>query len=135
VKPDEARRRQKAREKQAAIRGEKLEAFLRSGEPRDLPTPELVPTEQDKTRTLREYRHLARLAASEPRGSRKRDRLLDRAIVELARLVWIERVLALDPLERAGLTPARLVVLSVVDPEEIRSRFNVLQGVPEEVAS
>jgi hypothetical protein len=132
VKPGEARRRRKAREEQAQVYGEKLEAFLRSGEPQDLPTPHLVPTAADKVATLREYRRLARLAAGE--RAEKRDRLLDRAIVELARLVWIERVLGLEPLERAGLTPARLVALSVVDRAAIRARFNALQGVAEDVA-
>jgi hypothetical protein len=37
-------------------------------------------------------------------------------------------------LERAALTPARLVALSVVDRAAIRARFNALQGVAEDVA-
>lgn len=127
MKPDELRRRRKREEHSALVRGERLEAFLRSGEPVDAPTPELVPTPEDKTHTLRRYRRLVRLAAGEMRGTRKHAQFLDRAVVELARLVWIERVLALDPLERAALTPARLTALSVVDPDELRRRLGDLQ--------
>jgi hypothetical protein len=60
---------------------------------------------------LREYRRLARLAAGEPVGTPKRDLLLDKTAVQLARLVFIERVLALaesDPLAHAALSAVDL---------------------------
>lgn len=128
MKPQEARRQRLALEQAAKVRGERLEAVLRHGAAPDKPRPDLVPDEHDKARTLRDYRRFARLAAGETQGSTKRDRLLDLAVVELARLIYIERVLELDPLDRAALTPARLTMLSVVDPAEIRRRFEALQG-------
>lgn len=131
MKPADLRRRRKHNEQAAKVRGEKLEHYLQTGEPRDLPTPELVPDEGDKTAVLREYRRLARLAAGEQQGTPKRDVLLDKAAVQLARLVYIERVLALresDPTAHAALTATDLTRLSVVAPAEMLRRLNVLQG-------
>jgi hypothetical protein len=131
VKPNELRARRKREQEAAKVRGEKLEAFLRSGEPKDLPAPHLAPDDSDRVAVLREYRRLVRLAAGEMRGTAKHASLLDRAVVQLARLVFIERVLAVersDPVARLALTASDLVRLSVVDPEEIRARLNALQG-------
>jgi hypothetical protein len=138
MKPNEMRARRKRDEQNAKIRGEKLERYLQDGEPRNDPAPELVPGEADKTATLREYRRLARLAAGEQQGSPKRDVLLDKAAVQLARLVYIERVLALaeaDPLAHAALTAVDLTRLSVIAPGEMRRRLDELQGdvLPREV--
>ena len=125
MKPTEARNRYKALAQARAVRGERLESVLRHGAEPDKPRPDLVPTEQDKTNAKRRYRQCCREAAG-VRG-RKKEAWLDLAVVELARLIYIERVLALDPLDRAALTPARLTMLSVVDPDEIRRRFDALQ--------
>ena len=125
MKPFEARRRRAARIHAKAMHSERMQAAL--ADTPDRPTPHLVPDEPDRVHTLREYRRMARLAAGEAVGSSKFDRYLDRMIVELVRLIWIERVLALDPLERAALTPARLVVLSMVEPGEIKRRLGALQ--------
>jgi hypothetical protein len=127
--------RRKREEQAAKVRGEKLERYLQDGEPRNDPAPELVPDDGDKTAVLREYRRLARLAAGEPVGTPKRDLLLDKTAVQLARLVFIERVLALeesDPLAHAALSAVDLVRLSVISPAEIRRRLDDLQdaGVP-----
>jgi hypothetical protein len=135
MKPNELRARRKREEQAAKVRGEKLERYLQDGEPRNDPAPDLVPDEADRTAVLREYRRLARLAAGEPVGTPKRDLLLDKTAVQLARLVFIERVLALaesDPLAHAALSAVDLVRLSVISPAEIRRRLDDLQdaGVP-----
>ena len=130
MKPQQARELRKRVERAEEIRGEKLQAYLTADEPVDEPKPELVPTAEDKTATLREYRRLVRLAAGEMRGSEKHGYYLDRAIVMLARLVFIERALALadeDPVAHMALTAGDLVRLSIVDPEEIARRFRALQ--------
>jgi len=129
VKPSEARRKRRLLQEAAEVRGEKLEAFLAGDGPQDKPSPHLVPTAADKTGALREYRRLARLAAGEV--GVKREHLLDRAIVQLVRVIYVERVLMLaedDPLAHAALTPAKLVELSFVDRAELRRRFDALQG-------
>jgi len=127
MKPNEARQQHLAREQARKVRGERLEAVLKTGAAPDKPRPDLVPTATDKRNTLRQYRRFARLAAGEMQGSAKYEQFLELLIVELARLIYIERCLALDELDRASLTPARLMVLSVVDPAEIKRRLDALQ--------
>ena len=131
MKPHEARARRQAREMEKVARGEKLEAYLTCGGDMEKVVPELIPTDRDRTEAFRAYRRAARLAAGETAGTGKSQRLLDRTMIALAHIVVIERVLALDPLERAALTPARLVQLSVISPADLRRRLAAFQGESE----
>jgi hypothetical protein len=96
MKPAQARRLREAREAAQAARGEALEAFLRTGEPADAVRPELIRAEAGKRR-----------------------RALDDVKNAMARLVYVERVLDLDDLERAALTPTDLYRLSFVSREDL----------------
>lgn len=135
MKPQEARRRRKLAEQQVAARGAALEAFLKGEEPANKVVPELIPDEAALTRALGDVRKLVRASERQPRGSSGRGRKLDQLVLAIARLVAIERVLAMDPLERAGLTPRRLAVIADgVRPDDLRERLAVLHGESRAVA-
>ncbi len=73
--------------------------------------PELIPSERDfrvEERALR--RAAARAKLAEP-GTAKRRRLQAAVFVQAVQVLYVRRVLMLDPLERAALTPARLLAL------------------------
>jgi hypothetical protein len=126
VKPREVRAMRVRQEQERAARGKALEEFLHSGADTTKVQRELIPAERDLREALREYRRSARVWAG-ARGV-KRMRLLDETMIALARIVYLERVLALDPLERAGLTPAQLVALSRIHPDDLRARLARFQG-------
>jgi hypothetical protein len=47
----------------------------------------------------------------------------------MARLVFVERVMEIeDPVARAALTPARLVGLSVIDPDDLTALWLRMKG-------
>lgn len=117
MKPAQARRLREAREAAEAARGEALEAFLRTGEPADTVRPELIPGAAEH----REASRAVREAASRVRGARaeRRQKALGGLVRAMARLVFVERVLELDALERAALTPTDLYRLSFVSPEDL----------------
>jgi hypothetical protein len=128
VKPDEARRRRKAREKQAAAHAERLEHFLRTGAPRDQVRPDLIPGAEDHRAASREVRELVKRAERTPKGPR-RARVLDQLMVAMGRLVFVERVLSIeDPVARASLTPARLVALSEIGPDDLTALWLRMKG-------
>lgn len=130
LKPASERRKieRKAREREKAARGEALEEFLRSGRPVDKVVPELVPTEEDRDRVQKELVDAMRLAERQPRGP-GRNRKLDACVSVAARLEAIERVLAMDVLARAALTPQRLSVIAhAVSPEDVHQRFLLVRA-------
>jgi hypothetical protein len=117
VKPAQARRLREAREAAQAARGEALEAFLRTGEPADTVRPELIPGAAEHREASRQVREaVSRAARVDARKYRKAVEDVRRA---MARLIYVERVIALDDLERAALTPAALFRLSFVSPEDL----------------
>lgn len=120
----------RAQDQAKQARGEALEAFLRTGEPRDEVRPDLIPDAAAHRDAVREVRRLARVANRAPRGPR-RNGLLDELVAAMRRLIYVERVLDLEPLERAGLTPARLVVLSrtgAADVTALARRMGLREG-------
>jgi hypothetical protein len=117
MKPAQARRLREAREAAQAARGEALEAFLRTGEPADTVRPELIPGAAEHREASRQVREaVSRAARVDARKYRKAVEDVRRA---MARLIYVERVIALDDLERAALTPAALFRLSFVSPEDL----------------
>jgi hypothetical protein len=130
VKPAQARRLREAREAAQAARGEALEAFLRTGEPADTVRPELIPGAAEHREASRQVREaVSRAARVDARKYRKAVEDVRRA---MARLIYVERVIALDDLERAALTPAALFRLSFVSPEDLerlRARMAGRSGV------
>jgi hypothetical protein len=117
VKPAQARRLREAREAAQAARGEALEAFLRTGEPADTVRPELIPGAAEHREAARRVREAVSRAGRAEAG--KRWRALDDVKNAMARLVYVERVLDLDDLERAALTPTDLYRLSFVSREDL----------------
>jgi hypothetical protein len=127
MKPNEARAMARAQEAARKARGEALEHFLRTGEPRDEVRPDLIPDAADHREASREVRRLTNLARRAPAGPR-RNGLLDELTRAMRRLIYVERVLELDPLARAALTPARLVMLSSTSAEDVRALYNRMAG-------
>jgi hypothetical protein len=124
MKPDQARRLRQAREAAQAARGEALEAFLRTGEPADMVRPELIPGAAEHREAARAVREAVSRASRADVS--KRRKALDELTRAMARLVFVERVIDLDELERVALTPARLFALSFVSPgdlERLRARM------------
>ncbi len=113
MKPDAVREVRRARSVAEAARGEALERYLRGEGDRDRVRPELIPTERDLVEVQRRARELMRRANGTPQGA-KRSRLLRDIVEVLARLVFLERVLGLERLDRAALTPRRLEAMSMV---------------------
>jgi hypothetical protein len=126
MKPNEARRRHRSVEHARAARGRALEAYLAGDGSREAIVPELIPDSKDLGDARREVKRLARLAE---RTSREvKGRRLDELICALARLVFVESVLALDPLERAALTPSRMLRMSrEIGVQDLRARLGRLQ--------
>lgn len=135
MKPPEARRRRQAAEAQVAARGAALEAFLKGERPTSGVVPDLIPDEVEGRRALRDVRRLALAAERHPKGSSGRGRKMDQLVFAVGRLVAIERVLAMDPLERAALTPRELArIADGVRPEDLRARLASLHGESRTVA-
>jgi hypothetical protein len=130
VKPAQARRLREAREAAQVARGEALEAFLRTGEPADTVRPELIPGAAEHREASRQVREA--VSRADRAGWGKREKARDELVRAMARLIYVERVIALDDLERAALTPAALFRLSFVSPEDLerlRARMAGRSGV------
>jgi hypothetical protein len=117
VKPAQARRLREAREAAQAARGEALEAFLRTGEPADTVRPELIPGAAEHREASRQVREA--VSRADRAGAVKYRKAISDVRNAMARLIYVERVLRLDPLERAALTPTDLYRLSFVSPEDL----------------
>jgi hypothetical protein len=130
MKPREAQARVRARQQANERRGAALERYLKAEEPMDEVRPELIPDAAAHREAVREVRRLVRQSDRTPRSPR-RDKVLDELVAAMRRLIYVERVLELEPLERAGLTPARLVVLSrtsVADVSRLAERMGLREG-------
>lgn len=124
MKPKDARALVRAREDMEESRRRALEHRLRTGgEELDEPIPELIPTEEDLAAAWRRLRKGMRRAIAVPRGPRRSKVLDNEVIPAIARIVYLERVLKLDELDRASLTPRRLRVLSTVTKPAVQTRY------------
>lgn len=130
MKPDELRRRRKLAETAKAARGEKLELMLKGKQPIDVVEREAIPTEADLQKVRREFNRIARrIGKTNKLTNRGRyNDYLNELMVCLARMIFIERVLEKDALERASLTVAQLVALSAIEPAHLTRRLGRLRG-------
>lgn len=130
MKPNEARARRRAAEAQQQAAGDMLRAYLEDEtNPLDKVVPDLIPTEEDRERLAREILRLGRRAEKQPRGA-ARNRKIDEMLPLVGRLVLVDEVLALDRLERAGVTPRRLRAIAArVTPEAMQAKVAELNGV------
>jgi hypothetical protein len=126
VKADEARRVHRARETARENRARGLEEFLRTGERTDRVVPELIPDSTALTVATRDVRRLVRICERTPHGQRARK--LDELRAAMRWLIYVERVMALDPLERAALTPAALSLLGRVSREDVLALYDRMRG-------
>lgn len=135
MKPKDLRDLRRVREQARAARGEVLETFLRGDRPQDKLVPELIPDEAERRRALREVRRLALAAERQAKGSKGRGRKMDQLVFAVGRLVMVERVLEMDRLERAALTPRALAeIADGIRPDDLRSRLASLRGEGRTVA-
>lgn len=129
AKPDELRARRVAREKfEQAEREYGLEQARRSllALPEGPAPRAMVPDESDLRVIAREIRKSARYAEQSRRDAGKRDRHMLAVIGRTAWLVYIERVLALDELQRAGLTSSQLAAFAAVSWADVRGRLALM---------
>lgn len=135
MKPGEARARKQILEAQRAARGERMERFLRDGGDVEQVQPELIPTEDDRAAADRELRQALHEVERLDRHSRRRTKLMDSKVIPaMAKVIYIDRVLRLDPLERAGLRPRQLAALSMIRPSDLQTKLGELRraAVPAE---
>jgi hypothetical protein len=125
VKPEQLRAARKAQEEldrtvNAAHRSA-IEAAIHGGH-RDLVVKELIPTPADLVAQEREVRRLVQQSQRRARGP-ARTRKIDALIPAMAKLVYLERVMALDSLERAALTPRALMDLARVGKDDLTAKL------------
>jgi hypothetical protein len=115
--PEQLRQRQaqldrfKAAAKEYGLEGRRRQLL---GLPEGPAPGELIPDSNDLYDLCRQIRKVARRADAHMRGSKKRARAMQEVVGLTAWLVYTERVLALDALERSSLTVSRLAALAEV---------------------
>lgn len=127
MKATDARRLRRARDAQREARERGLEEFLRTGERTEAVIPELIPDESELKAATREVLRLVRVCERTPRG--RKARKLDELRAAMRRLVYAEKVMALDPVERAGLTPARLTMFQAgITADDVGALYRRMAG-------
>lgn len=122
MKPADVRALRQRKEAARETRARTLEDFIATGERTDRVVPELIPDDVAHAVAVREVRKAIKLADRTPQGPR-RAKLIDELRAAMRWLIYVERVMALDPVERAALTPARLVVLGRVGREDMLALY------------
>jgi hypothetical protein len=122
MKPGELR---EARRRAAYHRAQKekdLEAWVAGRNPLTEVNADLIPTDEDFRTAVDQMNTVLRRAERGFRGAgadKRRQRTFDELLVRMATVVVYERVVDMDPIERAGLTPAKLIALSRIEPRDI----------------
>ncbi len=123
MKPAEARARHIEAQRRREVIGQEVFDYVEAGGATMRPVPrDMLPSDATLVEVRREVRKLIARCERAPRGAR-RSKAMDKLILAMGRLLFVERVLALDPLERAALSPARMVELSLVSPDDLRARL------------
>lgn len=128
MRPDQARALRKRRELAAAAQGAALRDHILNGASMDTVIAELIPTVLDRGRVVARIAKVGRQADRQPRG-RARNRKIDELVPLIGELVVVDRVLELDRLQRAGLTPRGLLALSDVTLADMQAKLAELRGV------
>lgn len=105
-----------------AERSKRVEEYLQGGGDPDKVIKELIPTHADAVRLEHDIRDQARKAERQPKG-KARDRKIDALIPLVAELCVMERILALDPLVRAGLRPRQIAEMAKTSPQEMYGKL------------
>lgn len=108
-----------------------IEAAIHGGAG-EKPIPEVIPQPEDLDDAQRVLRRLLRQADRAPRGP-ARSRKMDLVIPAMARVIYLERVMKLDQLERAALTPRALRDLMDITRDDLQGKLTELRfGVGQE---
>lgn len=123
MKPSELRAARKRAEQHRADKEKRLADLIREGRNvLDKVDPDVIPTEEDFREAVDHMNVVIRRLERGYRGpgaAKRRGRDSDELLVRMATVVVYERVVDMDPILRAGLTPARLVALSAIVPADI----------------
>lgn len=126
MNPEQLREQKRRAKLVGQAQSEKLQEYLRAGGDPDTVVADLIPGREDQVRLERAIKALAVKAQAHPAGSKKRSRKLDQITPLVAELCVVERVLALEPLQRAGLRPSQLAEMAHTSPEEMRGKISEL---------
>lgn len=114
-----------ARKRAAYHRAEKeknLEDWVHGKNPLNEVNGDLIPTMDDFREAVDNMNIVLRRMERGfhgPGAAKRKQRTADELLVRMATVVVYERVVDMDPIERAGLTPARLVALSKIEQKDI----------------
>lgn len=122
MNPEQLRQMRRREKLMKAERARRVEEYLAAGGDPNRVVAELIPTNADRVRLEHEIRDLARKAEKQPKGA-ARNRKVDALIPLVAELTVMERILALDPLVRAGLRPAQIAEMAKTSPGEMYGKL------------
>lgn len=122
MNPEQLRKLRRREKLMRAERSKQVEDYLAGGGDPDKVIVELIPTEEDRVRLEHEIRDLARKAEKQPKGA-ARNRKVDALIPLVAELCVVERILALDPLQRASLRPTQIAAMAHTDRDELYGKL------------
>lgn len=123
MNPEQLRQLNRRKKLMQAERSKRVEEYLRDGGDPDKVIPELIPTHADAVRLEHEIRDMARKAEKHPASTAARHRKIDALIPLVAELCVMERILALDPLVRAGLRPRQIAEMAKTSPQEMYGKL------------
>lgn len=124
MKPAEARALRLAKEAAVKAADERLLEYVSGPARAERIVPELIPRAEDEVKAIGAVRRLARQAERTTRE--KRGPKLDELAEALRRLIYVQRVLAMDPLERAALRPSQLIELTRIDRSVLLAKMKAL---------
>lgn len=102
-----------------------IEAAIHGGQG-ERPIAEVIPQPEDLDDARRELRRRLRQADRAPAGA-PRQRKLDLVIPAMARVIYLERVMKHDRLERAALTPRALRDLMDISRDDLQDKLTELR--------
>jgi hypothetical protein len=130
MKPEQLRAARKAQEildaTENVARRQMIEAVIHNGAG-EHPIPELIPHPEDLDAARRDLRGACRQAGRAPHGV-ARDRKVDAKVIPaMARVIYLERVMGLDVLQRAALTPRQLRDFMDITRKDLQDKLTELR--------
>lgn len=89
---------------------------------------DVLPSEKDLDEAMAEAHKLMKLLERLNRHQIRYQRKLDELVRVMARIVFIERILEIDRIERAGLKAPRVLELATVTPDDLSRRLARMRG-------
>jgi hypothetical protein len=130
VKPEQLRALRKAQAivdaTENVARRQMIEAAIHGGAG-ERPIPEVIPEPEDLVDAQRELREACRQADRAPRGPARNRKMDAKVIPAMARVIYLERVMELDRLERAALTPRRLRDFMDITRDDLQGKLTELR--------